>query len=41
MGAWGTSAFDNDGASDWFYDLEGGGVATVEAAVDEALAARG
>jgi hypothetical protein len=39
MGAWGTAAFDNDDASDWFYELEGGGLSSLEAAFDEALEA--
>ena len=37
MGAWGTAAFDNDDASDWFYELEDGGLPTLEATFDEAL----
>jgi len=39
MGAWGTAAFDNDDASDWVYELEDGGVAVVDAALDAALEA--
>jgi hypothetical protein len=38
VGAWGTGPFDNDDASDWVYELEGGGIATVESALSEALA---
>ena len=38
MGAWGTGPFDNDDASDWVYELEKGGITTVESALSEALA---
>jgi hypothetical protein len=37
MGAWGTAAFDNDDASDWFYELEAKGVAAIDAALSDAL----
>jgi hypothetical protein len=39
MGAWGTAAFDNDDASDWFYELEESGLPALEGAFDDALAA--
>ena len=37
MGAWGTGAFDNDGALDWVWELEGGGITAIESALDEAV----
>ena len=40
MGAWGTAAFDNDDASDWFYELEKHGIAAVDHTLTEALDAR-
>jgi hypothetical protein len=39
MGAWGIAAFDNDDASDWVYDLEKRGLAAIDAALADALAA--
>ena len=39
MGAWGTAAFDNDDASDWVYELEAKGIAAIDSALAEALAA--
>ena len=37
MGAWGTGAFENDGASDWVYELEDGGIDAIESALDDAV----
>ena len=36
MGAWGHRAFDNDGANDWAYDLEGtSDFSVVESALEQ------
>ena len=37
MGAWGTRAFDNDGARDWVGELEDGGITAIESALDDAI----
>ena len=37
MGAWGTGAFDNDGAQDWVGELEDGGITAIESALDDAI----
>ncbi|MBN1305926.1 MAG: DUF4259 domain-containing protein [Anaerolineales bacterium] len=38
MAAWGVKPFDNDGASDWAYDLQGAyGLSFVEETLDQAL----
>jgi hypothetical protein len=37
MGAWGTGAFDNDGARDWIGELEDGGITAIESALDDAI----
>jgi hypothetical protein len=37
MGAWGTGAFDNDGARDWVGELEDGGITAIESALDDAI----
>ena len=37
MGAWGTGAFDNDGALDWAGELEDGGITAIESALDDAI----
>jgi hypothetical protein len=39
MGTWGTAAFDNDDASDWVYELEKHGIAAIDLALSNAMAA--